>query len=754
MLKRNKVIRAALTATMFIGVVGCSRITNRISLIIDPPRPFVMPTVGPLERTKLGEWGPRIVLPHVPSSGANLISGHIVTWASFSPETFGLVNNPSTISTVFNPVDNSIINTPSTVQDMFCTGTTLLDDGRLYAAGGGNYLPEANKTTSFFDSNLKKWSLGDEMVNQRWYNTAVYLPSGQVFTAMGGDNTTSARIPEIWTPKLGWRSLPGIDFGYEGYYPWLHAAPNGKIFYSGPYQQMAMIDPNEQGRLQPVGNRGNDGPRIGFIAPVMYDEGKILVTGGMVNGVVVNTAMTIDFNGKEPIVTELAPMSFARTHHHGMPLPNGEVMIVGGNNTGKILNNEGGGNDAGRVLIPEIWNPTTGKWRQVAMMGVPRNYHSIALLLQDGRVFLAGGGLCGPGCQYNHPDLQIYSPGYLFNADGRPAQRPTIVAAPDEIDNGEKFRVETPDAINSFRMIRLSSDTHGINTDIRSISIPFTNTVGGYELTAQMNSNVLIPGYYWLFAVNKAGTPSIGKLMRVKTPTGKIDEVTPTKVRGWAYDAGATAQSIQVDIFVNGQKVDRVLANQPRADVNKDHNIIGDHGFEWAIPAQYQNTGAHQISVFANQASRNLTSQVIGSPRDIPQMNIAQAKVASNLTAYDAYTFANNAFDGKNTTRWASFAGNNTPQWIQVDLGAVYDINRIVLNWEAAYGRVYEIQLSEYNESNWKTVYSTSNGDGGIDDLTGLSGSGRYVRLIMSQGGPKPGYSLWEFEVYGTKKVP
>ncbi len=61
--------------------------------------------------------------------------------------------------------------------------------------------------------------------------------------------------------------------------------------------------------------------------------------------------------------------------------------------------------------------------------------------------------------------------------------------------------------------------------------------------------------------------------------------------------------------------------------------------------------------------------------------------------------------------------------------------------------------MSEYNERNWKTVYSTGNGDGGIDDLTGLSGIGRYVRLMMSQGGPKAGYSLWEFEVYSTKKV-
>lgn len=745
-------VRSILTTMMLLSVVGCSRITNRISNILNPPTPFVVPTVAPTQRFKLGDWGPRIVLPHVPSSGANLISGHIVIWASFSPETFGLVNNPSSISTVFNPADNSIINTPSTVQDMFCTGTTLLDDGRLYVTGGGNYLPEANKTTSFFDSISKKWVLGDEMAYQRWYNTAVYLPSGQVFTAMGGDNTTYARIPELWTPKLGWKALPGIDFGYDGAYPWLHLAPTGKIFYSGPYQQMGMIDVNDQGRWTPAGQRGNDGPRIGFIAPVMYDQGKILVTGGTVNGTVVNTAMSIDFNGPEPVVTDIAPMAYARTHHHGVPLPNGEVMVVGGNSTGKILNNEGGGNDAGSVLWPEIWNPATNKWRTVAMMGVPRNYHSIALLLQDGRVFLAGGGLCGVGCKYNHPDLQIYSPGYLFNEDGSPARRPTIAFAPDEIDNGEKFRVETPDEISSFRMIRLSSDTHGINTDMRSLTLPYTTTVGGYEVFAPGNSNVLLPGYYWLFAVNKTGTPSVGKLIRVKMPFGKLEEVTATIVRGWAYDPSTPNQSLKVDIWVDGQKVDQITANRPYE--NKAQNINGNYGFEWVVPAIYQNTGTHQISAFATTNSRNVTAQVIGSPRELPQVNVARAKVATSATVLDAYSGPNNAFDGKAITHWSSANVTNVPQWVQVDLGAVYEINRIVLNWGETYGKVYDIQLSDYNESEWKPLYKTTDGNGGIDDLAGLKGSGRYVRLNLGASKEKISYKLWEFEVYGAKKTP
>jgi len=48
----------------------------------------------------------------------------------------------------------------------------------------------------------------------------------------------------------------------------------------------------------------------------------------------------------------------------------------------------------------------------------------------------------------------------------------------------------------------------------------------------------------------------------------------------------------------------------------------------------------------------------------------------------------------------------------------------------------------------WTTIFSTTIGDGGIDDLTGLVGSGRYVRLNGTVRATQYGYSLWEFEVY------
>ncbi|HEX8531012.1 MAG TPA: RICIN domain-containing protein, partial [Cytophagales bacterium] len=106
------------------------------------------------------------------------------------------------------------------------------------------------------------------------------------------------------------------------------------------------------------------------------------------------------------------------------------------------------------------------------------------------------------------------------------------------------------------------------------------------------------------------------------------------------------------------------------------------------------------------------------------------------------------AVDGSGTTRWASVLGVD-PQWLQVDLGASYTINRVVLNWEAAYASGYSIQVSADGTS-WTPIYATTTGNGATDDLTGLSGTGRYVRVYGTTRATAWGYSLWEFEVYGT----
>ena len=109
---------------------------------------------------------------------------------------------------------------------------------------------------------------------------------------------------------------------------------------------------------------------------------------------------------------------------------------------------------------------------------------------------------------------------------------------------------------------------------------------------------------------------------------------------------------------------------------------------------------------------------------------------------------ASKAVDGNTSTRWASQDPATGTEWIYVDLQASATINRVVLNWEAAYAKAYQVQVSD-DASVWSTLYSTTSGNGGIDDLT-VSGNGRYVRVYCTTRGTSYGYSLWEFEVYGN----
>ncbi len=104
------------------------------------------------------------------------------------------------------------------------------------------------------------------------------------------------------------------------------------------------------------------------------------------------------------------------------------------------------------------------------------------------------------------------------------------------------------------------------------------------------------------------------------------------------------------------------------------------------------------------------------------------------------------ALDGRTTTRWSSQFTD--PQWIAVDLGGVAAITRVVLNWEAAYATAYHVDVSN-DAANWSTVYTTTAGHGGVETIP-LSASGRYVRLYGTARATGYGYSLWEFQVFGT----
>ena len=134
-----------------------------------------------------------------------------------------------------------------------------------------------------------------------------------------------------------------------------------------------------------------------------------------------------------------------------------------------------------------------------------------------------------------------------------------------------------------------------------------------------------------------------------------------------------------------------------------------------------------------------------------PGANLALNKPATASSLESAAYPASAAVDASLTTRWSS--AYSDPQWIQVDLGQSYAIDRVKLTWEAAYATTYQIQTSA-NGTTWTTVRSITGGNGGEDDNTALAATGRYVRINGTARATGYGYSLFGFEVYGGGTPP
>ncbi len=467
----------------------------------------------------LGAWTPIIPLPSIPVAAAMLPSGSLLTWASWEPDGYGSPDAPQTYVNVFDPqtltATGSIVT--QTSHDMFCPGTAMLADGRLLINGGG---PDV-ANTSLYDSLAATWS-ADALMNQpRWYPVSVTLPDGRVFTLGGNRLSGLDGTGEIWTPGGAWQTVPGAVMdpiltadptNRSQEHPRLFVAPNGLIFVPGPTPNMQFYDLADGGSIQSAGTRGDDTFSQNDVT-VMFDVGKLLKAGGNTNydgpGADVTpssaSAYVIDISGGGlPAVQKIAPLNHARAYASGVLLPDGQVLVFGGLDNGLAFS------DVGAVLTPEVFDPVAQTWTDLLPMDVPRTYHSVALLMPDGRVFVGGGGLCGTGCNANHSDAQVYSPPYLFQGS-----RPQITSAPNAASYGSTIAVSTSGTVTGFSWIRMSAITHTVNTDQRWMAAPSTSTgAGGYSVSVPANANLAPPGYYMLFALN--GTvPSVAAFVKV-----------------------------------------------------------------------------------------------------------------------------------------------------------------------------------------------------------------------------------------------
>ena len=353
----------------------------------------------------------------------------------------------------------------------------------------------------------------------RWYPSVTPLSNGETLITSGGPP-----MPEVRRNDGTLRPLTTASLDLP-LYPWIDVAPDGKAFYSGPDPTMRSLDTTGGGSWQTLGPRDTYSRDYGSHA--LYDIGKILVAGG---GLLAAERRVINLNGQTPQVSTPDPMAFGRRQFNLTVLADGSVLATGGNSSGAPLVDLNNG-----VYNAEDWDPATGKWTTLAAEQVTRQYHSTALLLPDGRVLSAGGGICGTCDQvgYLGKNGQVFSPPYLFKKDGSGelAPRPQITAAPSEVTYNSPFSISTPDpaSIRKVALVRLGAVTHSVNMEQRYVPLSTTTGVGAINATAPANANIAPPGYYMLFLIDSNGVPSVSKMVRVTdgnppppTPNSKI----------------------------------------------------------------------------------------------------------------------------------------------------------------------------------------------------------------------------------------
>lgn len=249
----------------------------------------------------------------------------------------------------------------------------------------------------------------------------------------------------------------------------------------------------------------------------MYDavNGKIFTAGGSASYQDVDATanvhlITLGAPNTTPTVQTLTSMNFQRAFANAVILPNGKIFITGGQVHAVPFT------DTTAIMTPELWDATTQTFTVLPAHTVPRTYHSIALLMLDGRIFTGGGGLCG-ACATNHADAQIFSPAYLFDSTGAAATRPTVTSiSPSTLAVGQTITVVAGSAISTFSLIRYGSATHTVDTDQRRIVLVPTTTSGTtYTLAIPSDPGVALPGYWMFFALNSAGVPSLAKTVKI-----------------------------------------------------------------------------------------------------------------------------------------------------------------------------------------------------------------------------------------------
>lgn len=467
-----------------------------------------------------GQWGGVINLETVPIHIHLLPNGNVMFWDRHNHDKEPAWDVTPRLWDPANPTVFTKLPLPEG-WDIFCSGHSLMSDGRLFVAGGHIRDFAGALTAGIYDSVTNSWTALPDMNAGRWYPSSTALANGDTLVLAGTklDYGDINQLPQVWQINTGtWRNLSSATLGgypaWADYYPFAYVAPNGKVFVAGPQKTARYLDTTGTGSWTDVANSSLCYRDYG--SSVMYNDSKVLIVGGNprddcdpsvtppINPS--ETAEVINLNDSIPAWRSVASMSVGRRHLNTTILPDGKVLVTGGSS--KPSHDD----PTGAVLYPELWDPNTETWTPVAAHTRYRGYHSNALLLPDGRVLVAGGGHPDPDGGTAEKNGEIYSPPYLFKG-----ARPTITSAPTTVAYGNAFFVQTPDgaSVTSVSWIRLPSVTHAFNQNQRINRLTFQQAPGGLNVTAPANASLCPPGHYMLFILNGNGVPSVAKVVQV-----------------------------------------------------------------------------------------------------------------------------------------------------------------------------------------------------------------------------------------------
>jgi hypothetical protein len=511
-------------------------------VVYPPPAPETRPA------EQVGRWE---VAPYTSGvigvHAALLHTNQVLFWSFRPPDDPNADPNPPlyAVSTVLDLATGSLLH-PSyegplpDLDNIFCGGHAFLPDGRLIVVGGdreGYVRPTPVKAIHEFvpgGPGGGHWHYLGDMRQGRWYPTAATLPDGRVLIAGGHSRNDIApreanNIFEVYdrgvglTPQTGALEVLHLE---AALYPFVVVLPDRTALVHGnttsQFLDLATMTPLP-GTLEAADRPDRASRTYGVegacvLLPMRpstqppYRATVMMIGGGGPGAGLAEPATA----SAELLDTAAAPKRWRLTtsmaHRRVMPdavlLPDGTVFVCNGSDQGQS------DNSAAPVFEAEIYHPDTETWDRAATATVPRLYHATALLLPDGRVMTAGtdGSWNQPPYNVGELRIELYSPPYLFRG-----RRPTLAGAPDGVQYGQNFTIDTLDApiVDEVVLVRCGSVTHSSNFNQRLVELIVTaRTDHTVTATAPPDGYVAAPGIYLLFVL-AAGVPSVGRFIQV-----------------------------------------------------------------------------------------------------------------------------------------------------------------------------------------------------------------------------------------------